>query len=45
MVIDNMTRESCIFIDSVKLVMIVPVLFIILGLGHALIRIRLIWHT
>ena len=28
-----------------RVVMIVPVLFIVLGLGHVMIRIRPIWHT
>ena len=40
-----MTRGSYIPIDSVKNSDDYPVLFIVLGVGHVLIRIRLIWHT
>ena len=44
-VVDNMTQGSCIPIDPVKSSMIIPFLFIVLGLGHVLIRIRSIRHT
>jgi len=44
-VIDSKTRGSCIPLTQWRVVMIMPIVFIILGLGHILIRIRLIWHT
>ena len=37
--VDHMTRESCIPTNSVKSG-IIPVLFIVLGLGHILSRIK-----
>ena len=43
-VVDNMTRGSCIPIDSVNRVMIISVLFIVLGLGHILSQIISIRH-
>ena len=45
MVVDNMTWGNCIPIDYVKSSVVVLVFFIILKLGHVLIRIRAIWDT
>ena len=44
-VVNNMTQESCIPTDSVKSGDDYPVLFIILELGHILIRIKPIKYT
>ena len=43
-VVDSKTRGSCIPTDLVKSGDDYPILFIILRLGHILIRIRPIWH-
>jgi len=45
MVVDNMTRGSCIPIDSVKSSDDYSSLVVVLGPGHVLIQIRPIGHT